>query len=383
MAGLTSGGFVPETYEDIKGRIEAKLDVINPGFDFSPDSPDGQMIGIMTYEIFQAWNELNNVYNSYNPQLAIGAGLRNIGLITGLPYGFAQRSSATLEVTGTAGTIIPVRTFLVDAEGNEFYTTFETTVPANLQVLARVSGVIPVPAGTVTTLQVPIAGVTSITQSTDGVVGSRAQTEQQYKTERLRTVMRNATSIEGNLQGKLIEAGLNQARVINNRTAATLADGTPANSIQVTVGEVGAVTDEQIAKIILTNGSLGCPTYGTTTVNILDSQGVTQSISFSKAAAVVIEVTLDVTYLSTQTAGASANIVKALRQHINSLESGADVVWSRLFAYITPYSQAQINTLTIAASGGTQGITNVVLNDTQFAAIADANITLSVDGVPV
>ena len=383
MAGLTSGGFVPETYEDIKGRIEAKLDVINPGFDFSPDSPDGQMIGIMTYELFQAWNELYNVYNSYNPQLAVGAGLRNIGLITGLPYGFAQRSSATLEVTGTAGTIIPIRTYLTDADGNEFYTTFETTVPANLQVLARVSGAIPVPAGTITTLQTPITGVTSVAQSTDGVIGSVAQTAQQYKTERLRTVMRNSTSIEGNLQAKLIEAGLTQARVVNNRTDTAFADGTPPYSIQVTVGEVGAVTDEQIAKIVLTNGALGCPTYGTTTVNIKDSQGITQPVSFSKAAEVVIEVTLDITYLSSQTAGSSTSITNALRQHINSLESGADVVWSRLFAYITPYSQAQVNTLTIAKAGEVHGIANIVLSESEFAAISDAEITLTVDGVPV
>ena len=383
MAGLTSGGFVPETYDDIKERIEGKLDVINPGFDFSPDSPDGQMIGVMTYEIFQAWNELNNVYNSYNPQLAIGAGLRNIGLITGLPYGFAQRSSATLEVTGVAGTIIPIRTYLVDADGNEFYTTFETTVPDNLQVLARVAGAIPVTAGTITELLTPIDGVTSIAQSTDGVIGSGAQTAQQYKTERLRTVMRNSVSIEENLQSRLVEAGLTQARVANNSTDTAFADGTPPYSIQVTVGEVGAVTDDQIAKIILTNGALGCPTYGTTTVNILDSQGVTQPISFSKAVGVAIEVTLDVTYLSSQTAGSSENITNALRQHINSLESGDDVVWSRLFAYITPYSQAQVNTLTIARSGGSHGISNVVLGESEFASATNASITLTVDGVPV
>ena len=112
MAGLTRSGFVPDTYEAIKSRIESKLEALNPGFDFSPESPDGQLIGIMAFEIFQGWSQLNNVYNSYNPQVASGAALRNLGLISGLPYGVANRSFATCEVTGTAGTIIPQGTIL-------------------------------------------------------------------------------------------------------------------------------------------------------------------------------------------------------------------------------------------------------------------------------
>jgi hypothetical protein len=44
MAGLENYGFVPEEYESIVARIEGKIEAINPGFDFSPESPDGQLI---------------------------------------------------------------------------------------------------------------------------------------------------------------------------------------------------------------------------------------------------------------------------------------------------------------------------------------------------
>ena len=54
-AGLSLSGFTPETYDAIKARIEGKLEIFNPNFYFSPESPDGQLIGVMTYEIFQAW----------------------------------------------------------------------------------------------------------------------------------------------------------------------------------------------------------------------------------------------------------------------------------------------------------------------------------------
>ena len=383
MAGLTTGGFVPETYEAIKDRIEGKLETFNPGFDFSPDSPDGQLIGIMTYEIYQAWQELNKVYDSYNPQVATGAALRNIGLITGLPFGNAQKSQAVVEVQGTTGTIIPRQTIVTDADGNEFYTAYETAIPSNLYVVAVVAGAIPVPAGTITEIQTPIVGWDSITQLTDGLEGSPAQTEQQYKNVRQRTVMRNYTSCVDTMQAQLIELGLGQARVINNDSpSVTLPDGTPPNTVHVTVGETGAITDEEIALVILNTNAVGCPTFGNSNADVTDNQGVTHTINFSKASEVEMQLTVDVNFLSENTAGAIDGIRTSLRQAINSLKSGDDVVWSRLFAYVTPYAEAQILDLQIGKLSGSLGTTNVVLSDSEFASITDANLTILVDGAP-
>ena len=382
MAGLTSGGFVPETYDAIKGRIEGKLEIFSQGFDFSPESPDGQMIGIMTYELYQAWQELAKVYDSYNPQVATGAGLRNIGLITGLPYGVAERSQATLETQGIAGTIIPRQSLVSDSDGNEFYTAFEVAIPSNIQVVAVKAGVVSTTAGTVTTIVTPVVGWDSVTQTTDGTTGSLAMSEQQFKNYRQRTVMRNYTSVIDVMQSRLVELGLGQANVVNNSTVGVV-DGVPANTIHVTVGETGAISDEDIANVILATNAPGCPTHGSTSIPVTDSQGVVQTVSFTKATEQKIELVLDVTYLSQNIAEAEVNIVNSLRQHINGLLSGDDVVWSRLFAYITPYAEAQVNTLTIAKFGEAQTTNNVELAASEFASITDADITMTVDGVPI
>ena len=382
MAGLTLGGFVPDTFETIKERIESRLEVYNPGFDFSPDSPDGQLIGVMTFEIAQAWAQLNNVYNSYNPQVASGAALRNLGLITGLPYGVANRSSAILETQGVTGTIIPRNSLVTDAEGVEFYTSFPTTIPSNLQVVAVVPGTVPVPAGTITVIKTPVDGWSGITQTTDGVEGGVAQTEQQYRNFRQRTVMRNYTSSVDTMQARLLELGLGQAYVSNNvDSIATLPDGTTPNTIQVVVGELGSVNPVDVANVILDTNAIGCPTFGNTSEILEDDQGVATEVFFSIAAPVSIEVTLDVTYLSDNTAGASENITTALFDHINSLLSDEDVIWSRLFGYITPYAKAQVNSLTIAVQGDSHGIVNIPINSNQFANILVGDISLTVDGV--
>ncbi len=380
MAGLTSSGFVPETYENIKDRIEAKLEQFSPGFDLSPDSPDGQLIGIMTYEIFQAWLQLGNVYNSYNPQLAYGAGLRNIGLLSGLPITAATRSYVTLETTGVADTLIPKGSIITNVDGEEFITSYNSLVPNNLQAIAKNPGVVDVSVGSVTTITTPIVGWDAVTQSTVGTEGDVVQTEQQYRNFRTRSVMRNYTSSADTMQARLLELGLQQAFISNNTSdIVTLPDGTPPNSIQVIVGEIGDVSREDIAKVIFDTNALGCPTYSSTgdSEQVEDMQGNLHTISFSIADAISLQVNLDVTYLSSNTAGALENIKEALSTHINGLLSGEDVIWSRLFGYITPYAKAQINSLTVGLVGGPYTSTNYSVGPNEYASIADVNIVVT------
>ena len=378
MAGLTSSGFVPETYKNIKARIEGKLETLNPGFDFSPESPDGQLISIMTYELFQAWAQLNNVYNSYNPTVASGAALRNIGLITGIPFGAASKSYATLETQGTVGTIIPALSLVSDADGNEFYSAFEVAIPSNIQVVSKESGVLDVSAGSVTTIVTPVTGWTGITQLLDGNSGTTAQTQQQYRNSRQRTVMRNSVSIADAMQANLHELGIDQATVFNNDSNATVS-GVPANTIEVTVGEISpAITDDMIAQVILSTNSMGCSTFGTTTVAITDTQGVSHNISFTKATQFDVQMAINITFLDPDFAGAEESIKAALIAHVNSLEAGADVVWSRLFQYITAFGEAQINSLTIGELGGTLAASNIVIAAGKYTNLVDADITITV-----
>lgn len=377
MSGLTEAGFSPETFEEIQGRIQGKLEVINPGFDFSPESPDGQLIDIFSYEIFTMWQQLNMVYNSYNPFLASGAALRNLGQITGAPFGFANRSFAVVELTGTTGTLVPADSLVSDANGNEFYVAYDAVIPSNAEVIAKVPGPIPVPIGTITTIVTPVAGWATVAQSTEGVIGMLAMSEQKYRNLRNATVMRNYTSNVDVLKARLLELGLEQVTVFNN-DAITVVSGVPANTVAVTIGEVGVVSDADIAKVIFETLPAGCPTFGATTEAVLDLQGFSHDVSFTRATAVAIQINLDVTYLDADTAGADEAIKNSLMGHINSLAAGEDVIWSRIFQYITPIAKAQVNTMTIKKTGGSFGTSNIALSSVEFASLILSDITLVV-----
>ena len=370
MAGLSRDGFIPKTYEEIQTSIKSKLEVFSPGFDFGAESPDGQLVDIFALELSVAWSELDLVYKSYDPNQAFGAGLRNLGLITGLPYGAATRSTGNIELIGVANTVVPVGSVVTDNEGNEFTTSFSATIPSTVQVVATVSGTIAIPAGTVNTIKSPVTGWDSINQAVDGRAGAAPQSEISYKNERNRTVLRNFTSVPSTMESRLFELGIKQADVQNNdHPTDPLPDGTPAQTVHVTVGEVGFVTDIQIAQVILATKGMGCPTFGTSTIAVSDAQGHSHEVSFSKATGVDIFVLLEVTFLDPDIAGAIEGIRNDLATHINSLLAGEDIVWSRLFGIITPFAKAQINSLTLGRlpNLSDQAATNLVIAPNEFA----------------
>lgn len=378
--GLDIDGFTPETYEQIVTRMQTKMEVFSPGFDFSPESPDGALISIMAFEVGQAWNELDFVYNSYNPRQATGAGLRNLGLITGLPYGVATRSGAIVDLIGTAGTVVPKNSIVTDSGGNEFAVQTAAIIPSSVQVLALISGAIPVTAGTIDTVSTVVAGWSGIDQPADGRIGSAAQNETAFRNVRNRTVMRNFVSVTDTMQARLVELGIEQATVQNNdHPTNPLPDGTPAQTIHVTVGEVGDVTDEQIAQVILNTKGLACPTYGSTTIPVDDQQGFSHDVNFTKATQLDVYIKVEVTFLDEDFAGAVESIKADLVAHVNALLAGEDIIHSRLYGIITPYGKAQVDLLEVGYTAGTTVAANLAIAEDEFASTETAFIDVTVN----
>lgn len=378
MAGLTREGFVPLTLDEIRSRIQTRLEAFNSGFDFTIDSPDGQLIEIMSFELSQAWQELGMVYDSYDPDVAVGAALRNLGAISGLPYGSATRSTAQVNLVGVSGTVVPRNAVVTDADGNEFMTQAVALIPSSVQVISKLSGNIPVLVGSISNIDTAVTGWTSVTQTSAGIMGNTAQTETQFRNARNKAVLRNFVGIEATMIARLTELGVSQIVVSNNNTNIAFDDGTPAQSIQVTIGEIGSVSEVDIARTILGTKGFGTPTYGASSRSVADLQNNYHTINYTIATPVNIFVNLNLTYLSSEIAGASDSIKQDLVAYINSLVTGEDVIWSRLFGIVTPYGKAQINSLELSTDGSSYSSGNIAIESTEYA-----NITVGQIGITV
>lgn len=373
MAGLTDSGFEALTYEQIKARLESNIDAFNPGFDFSPESPDGQFISIMAFEIAQAWGQLNLVYGSFDPRTSTGQGLRNVGLIGGILYASAGRSYVVVQLTGTSGVIVPAGSKVSSAD-SEWVTEFDAVIPASVGAIAMTPGQVPVTIAVVDTIVDTVAGWTGVTNAAEGNLGSEPQNDTTFRNVRNNRVMQGTDSPVDSIVAALFKIGIEQASIQNNDTLGPLTDGTPSQHIHVTVAEAGN-TDEEIAQAIMDSKALGTPTYGSTTVAILDSQGVSHDIKFTKATAVTIIVEINVTYLDSNSAGADDAIKADVAAHINSLLAGEDVVITRLYEHITPYGKAQVDLLQIGDP--TLGTINIPISITEFATTSVGNITVN------
>lgn len=378
MAGLTSEGFTAKTLEDIKTGIKTRLNVLSPNFDFSVESPDGQFIEIVSFELFQLWNELAFVFKSYDPNRATGAALRNLGLITGIIYGAATRSQATIELIGTAETEIPKGSIVTDTKGQEFKTQYKAKIPASMLVVAVNPGVIELPIGSISVIKSPIDGWASVSQPLEGRTGTAAQTDTAFRNIRNKTVLRNATSVDDTLKSRLHELGLDQVSVVSNESSVTaLPDGTPTNTIQVVVNSDTYITDEDVARVILESKPLACATYGSTVVTLNDSQGNPHTINFNKANNVDIYINVDVSFLDEDNAGALEDIEAALVSHILEHQVGEDVIFSRLYGIITPFGKAEVVSLEIGLASNPTGTVNITISDNDVASTTNVFINIT------
>jgi hypothetical protein len=105
--GLTTTGLTIPTLEEIRTAIN--LDLVN-AFGGSIDLDTGilaRFVGILSERYALLWEALEAVYNSQNPDAAVGFSLDNICAYTGTERLEAVFSTVTLTLTGTPGQIVP------------------------------------------------------------------------------------------------------------------------------------------------------------------------------------------------------------------------------------------------------------------------------------
>ena len=145
---------------------------------------------------------------------------------------------------------------------------------------ATVEGPIVALAGTITTVATPAIGVTGVTSTADATGGRNIETPSEFRARHLATLNSGGNASVEAIRAHLLEVDdVKQVTILRNRTNATDANGLPPHSVEAVV--LGG-TDEAIAAELYASVSAGDLTYGDTTVNVTDSEGNIEPISFSR-----------------------------------------------------------------------------------------------------
>lgn len=301
-------GLQTATRQEILADLETAFREIY-GNDILLDSstPDGQWLNILAQKGVDIRGLLMQLYNSFNPDNAQGAVLdqrcainnvfRKAGTFTTVSVNITTDRALTLDGLDDNYNNPDATGYTIqDNEGNKFILVntqnLSTGTTACLFRAETLGNVVVLP-NTITTPVTIVLGVTSVNNPGSAVsIGVDEETDAQLRLRRRQSVAVSSFGYLNGLQGALLQLdGVNDAKVYENYTSSTDANGTPAHCIWVVMD--GGST-EDIANTIYSKKAPGCDMRGTITYTIT-TPALTQFVAaWDEANAVQFDIQFDI-----------------------------------------------------------------------------------------
>ncbi|EDQ9732161.1 hypothetical protein DR30_004822 [Salmonella enterica subsp. enterica] len=372
-ATVTAEGISAPDYQTILDTLTSYFQQIY-GSDayLEPDSKDGQMVALVALAVHDANNTAIAVYNCFSPATGYGAALTSNVKINGIARKGATNSTVDLLLTGTAGTTITNGT--VKDTNNVIWRLPASVVigvdgTVTVTAICSNSGAVVALAGTITTINTPTRGWTSVTNPAAATVGAPAETDAELRIRQGQSVaIPSITPFEG-VDGAIANiAGVTRHKLYENDTGKTDGNGLPPHSISAIV-DGGDVTE--IARTIRGNKGQGGRTWGKTSVTVPDKYGNPHIISFSRPTDVPVYGKITLKVFAGYTSQIGVQIQQAVADYINRLMIGDQVLLSRI------YSPANLGVV----SGGNARYYDIqeLLIGKSPEAVAAANINIAYD----
>lgn len=352
----------------------------------APDSKDGQMVALVSLAIHDANNMAIAVYNSFSPATAMHGALNGNVKINGIMRKVATRSTVDVTLSGTVGTAI-TNGSVKDANGIIWSLPASVSIgldgTATVTATCATSGAVAALVGTVTQINTPTRGWTSVTNNSAATVGSPGETDAELRIRQGQSVaLPSLTPFEA-VDGAIANvAGVTRHKLYENDTGVTDSDGLPPHSISAIV-DGGALVD--IAQIIRGKKGQGVRTHGTTAITVPDVYGNPHVIRFSRSTDVPIFVAITIKAFIGYTSAIGDQIKQAVVDYINGLAIGDDVLLSRIYSpanlCVTSGGNARyydITELLIGKSTGSVATANIAVAYDESASCSVANISLTV-----
>jgi uncharacterized phage protein gp47/JayE len=333
-ATISSTGIAAPDYADILQELKiAYWSIYGSDADLDPDSQDGQLLAVFAQAVYDSNQVAVQVYNSYAPSTAQGANLSSVVKINGLQRESASNSTATVTVTGVAGTTIN-NGIVGDDQGlgTQWALPSVVNIPSggtvDVTATCTTPGAVAALASTLVVILTPTSGWRSVSNSAAATLGAAAETDAALRERQSDSTAVSAKTIDESIYAAIANLpGVTGVNYDDNDTGSTDGNGVPAHSVAfvVTGGDV-----DSIAQAIASIKSPGTGTYGTTNIVVVDSHGISNTINFFETTQVTITVDVTIQPLTGYTSAVGSQIVAAVAAYINSLAIGETSYLQRL-----------------------------------------------------
>lgn len=393
--GITAAGFSRKTLTEARTEIEGEFRArFGASINLNTSSVFGQLAGIFAEREAALWELMEDVYNAAFPDSAAGASLDNVLAMTGTIRKAATKSTATVVAAGTPTTVLPAgRVYQVEGGGATFESLEEVTIAAvpawapntvyaagarvtndgqvyqevgdggtsagaggptgtgqaiadnsatwrwigtgtgavDSKVEAQEAGANPAPAMTLSIIVTAVAGLNTVRNLLDAVVGSELETDPAARLRREIELRKPGNAAVDAIRAKLLDvSGVTEATVFENTTMEVDANGLPPKSVEALVSG-GA--DADIRAALLGSVAAGIETFGTTSGVVQDAQGTNHTIEFSRPTVVDVWVRVDVKVTDEYPSDGDDQIRAAIVNYWNGIRrAGKNVVPSQLSA---------------------------------------------------
>lgn len=284
---VNAEGLQIKTFNEVKEELTTSFRQIY-GNDINIDSntPDGQLINILSQVIIDLLELIMQVYNSFDPDFAVGTVLDQRIALNNIKRKGGTYSYTNISITTTApctlnglNTVDAESAFTVsDSQGTQWVlASTQTPTTAGTYVYsfrAKEIGAVESLPNTITTIVNAVVGVSAVNNPAAlAVKGTDTETDAELKARRKESIGIASQGYREALKAALLNtADVSYAEVYENYSNTTDLDGIPGHSIWVIV-QGGA--DADIAQAIYSKRNGGCGMKGSTSYTLTFADGST------------------------------------------------------------------------------------------------------------
>lgn len=377
MLEINEKGLVIERLDSILSRFSDNLrGIYGADINLSPDTQDGQMVGIYSQGLADLNEAIAEVYAMSDPTKAVGTWLdiqlKYVGSTRIRPkYSYLN----SVEVNTQVGTIFPSGYTVKDKNQNEWVLVDSTTAASNkviLQFRSSEYGAFDLAADEPLTAKTIVLGVGTITNKANAELGNLKESDPSTLARFLRSYQQNNINDVEGLEGALLNLpDVRDVIIYENWTDTVDAKGVKGHSINAVI--VGG-NDLEIAKTIQLKKTMGCGLQGNTTVQLFH-RGIERPILFDRAERVDISAKVTVLRRNAST-DVDVNLIKESIAN-NQFLINEDVIAGGLYCGINNGSY-KIKTLTLSSGDVVDGLI-IPIGLRQYGHISPENIEVSIE----
>lgn len=381
---VTAQGITAPSYAEILEYLQGQArQIFGSDINLSADTQDGQLIAIVAAAISDANAQAIAVYNSFNPNTAVGVALDSAVKTNGLKRREPTQSTVDLLLVGQAGAVI-TNGVAIDTFENRWLlpasVVIQTIGQTTVTAIAEEAGDIAAPAGSITTIGTPTLGWQSVTNPSAATIGVPVETDAELRARQARSTAIASVSLWEGIIGALLDLpGVTRVSGVKNDTDTPTPGGIPGHSIAMIVEGGDAQT---IGETIFLKKGEGVGTFGDVSITYLDAYGFPNAVYFSRPDVVQIYCTITITPGAGYLSSVADEIQQRVADYVNSLDIGVSVNIGRVLASAIKDCTTGVDTrfdvtgITLGTSSGAQSAASVPIAWDDAAQCLAANVSV-------